>query len=216
MLNRRSHLRRMLAGALVISGCFAASGAAQELSWWDGGARLDVTSDAFVRDGKLPDSMIYNGEVNGVNACTANGAAGADQSPQLSWSRVPSNTRSFVVVLYDTTAAFTHWGMYNIDAKARSLPHDAGVAASGYGKQISNDFGDPNYDGPCPPANVAPDAHHYVFTVYALDVDLDVRSASSNFPANSETLYHALIRAGRNGHILGSGSLGTYYSSTPK
>jgi hypothetical protein len=38
---------------------------------------------------------------------------------------------------------------------------------------------------------------------------------SANFPANAETLYHALIRAGVKGEILGSASLTGYYSSTP-
>lgn len=61
---------------------------------------------------------------------------------------------------------------------------------------------------------VAPDAHHYVFTVYALDTELKV-STLPNFPANAETIYHALIHAARGGHILASGSLGTYYSDTP-
>ena len=96
----------------------------------------------------------------------------------------------------------------------RELPEGAGAADSKYGGQINNDFGDPNYDGPCPPAGVAPDAHHYVFTVYALDTQIKV-SSLANFPANAETLYHALIRAGRDGHILASGSLATYYSATP-
>jgi Raf kinase inhibitor-like YbhB/YbcL family protein len=214
MLSRNPQ-RRALLFALA-AGFLGTDSLGADESWWEGAAHLELSSDTFVRDGALPDSMIYNDEIKGVNACTANGATGADRSPQLSWKNVPPNTRSFVVVLYDPTAAFTHWGMYNIAADVRSLPEDAGSAASRYGQQIVNDFLDPHYDGPCPPANVVPDAHHYVFTVYALDVLLDVRSASSNFPANAETLYHALIRAARHGHILASGSLGTYYSSTPK
>ena len=182
---------------------------------WEGQApRLEVRSTTFAQNGPLPDSVIYNAISNGVNICTANGAVGADQSPQLHWSRVPDNTRSFVVVLYDTTAAFTHWGMYNIAAHVRSLPANAGAAASSFGSQVHNDFGDPSYDGPCPPAGVAPDAHHYVFTVYALDTELTL-SSSANFPANAETLYHALLHAARDGHILASGSIATYYSATP-
>ena len=96
----------------------------------------------------------------------------------------------------------------------RALPENAGAIGSTYGSQVNNDFGDPSYDGPCPPAGVPPDAHHYVFTVYALDTELEV-STLTNFPANAETLEHALLDAARNGHILASGSLGTYYSATP-
>lgn len=182
---------------------------------WEGQEhKLAVTSTTFTENGPLPDSAIYNSIFQGVNSCTANGAPGGDQSPQLQWSHVPSNTRSFVVVLYDTTAAFTHWGMYNIASHVHALPENAGAVGSTYGSQVNNDFGDPSYDGPCPPAGVPPDAHHYVFTVYALDTELKV-STLTNFPANAETLEHALLDAARGGHILASGSLGTYYSATP-
>jgi Raf kinase inhibitor-like YbhB/YbcL family protein len=182
---------------------------------WDGiAATLDVTSTTFIENGPLPDTVIYNALANGLNICTATGAAGGDQSPQLQWTHVPRETRSFVVILYDPTASFTHWGMYNIPAHTRALPQNAGVAGSSYGTQVTNDFGDMSYDGPCPPQGVAPEAHHYVFTVYALDTQLTL-PALANFPANTETLYHALIHAARHGHILASGHLGTYYSATP-
>ncbi|HEX3682928.1 MAG TPA: hypothetical protein VHU83_10335 [Bryobacteraceae bacterium] len=78
--------------------------------------------------------------------------------------------------------------------------------------------------GRVPPANVAPYVHHYIFTVYALtvyaltvyalDADLSFPS-STNFPANAETLYQALIEAGRCHHILASASLTGLYSTMP-
>jgi hypothetical protein len=41
-----------------------------------------------------------------------------------------------------------------------------------------NDFGDPHFDGPCPPPTDAP--HAYQYTVYALKVDkLPVDSTAS-------------------------------------
>jgi hypothetical protein len=163
----------------------------------------------------LPLSAILNNQVNGVNACTASGAAGGDLSPQLSWSGAPWGTATYVVVLYDVTAGFTHWGMYNIHGNATGLPKGAGVAGSTYGQQIENDFWlGAEYDGPCPPANVTPDAHQYVFTVYALSTTLDL-PGSANFPADAETLYQGLIQAGRKGEILASASLTSYDSSTP-
>lgn len=206
--------RAGVALAVGLTGLTVSVVSADEPSWQAGHDRLEVTSTTFTENGPLPDAVIYNYLYNGLNICTANGAPGGDQSPQLQWSHVPHNTRSFVVILYDTTAAFTHWGMYNIAPDVRELPQGAGAADSKYGGQVNNDFGDPGYDGPCPPAGVAPDAHHYVFTVYALDSPLKI-SSSANFPANGETLYHALIRAGRDGHILASGSIATHYSATP-
>jgi Raf kinase inhibitor-like YbhB/YbcL family protein len=176
---------------------------------------FQLYSTTFQNNGTPPVSMILNNPSNGVNTCTASGAAGGDQSPQLFWAGAPWGTRSFVVVLYDTTASFTHWGMYNIPGGVNQLPQNAGVAGSSFGPQIANDFGlGRQYDGPCPPAGFAPEIHHYVFTVYALSTTLQL-SGSANFPANGETLYHALIAAGQRGQILGQASLTALYSATP-
>jgi Raf kinase inhibitor-like YbhB/YbcL family protein len=210
----RRWLRHGLAAAMGLAGVMLGSVNAEEPPGSGGEERLDVTSTTFTDHGTLPLITVYNFVVNGLNACTADGSTGGDQSPQLSWTHVPHHTRSFVVILYDTTAAFTHWGMYNIAAHRRELPQNAGVATSSFGQQVNNDFALPGYDGPCPPAGVEPFAHHYVFTVYALDTELTL-SASANFPANGETLYHALIHAGREGHILASGSIVGLFSATP-
>lgn len=201
--------------AAVLAWASSGSAAAQDAPGQDDEHHLQVTSDTFSPGAALPLSAIFNNPVNGLNTCTPNGAAGGDESPQLSWRHVPQGTRSFVVILYDTTAAFTHWGMYNIAAQSRMLPQNAGSAGSAFGAQVVNDFGDPQYDGPCPPANVTPFAHHYVFTVYALDREL-ILSSLANFPAGAETLYHALIEAAREGHVLASGSILSLYSSTPE
>jgi len=73
--------------------------------------------------------MINNIIVNNVNACSADGSAGGNQSPELSWTRANPGTRSFVVTAYDVTAAFTHWGMYNISSKATGFdPKTAGFS----------------------------------------------------------------------------------------
>lgn len=178
----------------------------------DGKFRLSSTT--FANKTTLPLSMIDNIPANGVNTCSINGSPGGDQSPELSWTSPPTGTRSFVAVLYDVTAAFTHWGMYNISPTVTRLPENAGVAGSVYGDQIVNDFGDASYDGPCPPPGVAPFVHEYVFTVYALATKLNLPS-STNFPANAETLYQALINSGRDGDILDSASLVGLYSTTP-
>jgi Raf kinase inhibitor-like YbhB/YbcL family protein len=177
---------------------------------------FQLHSPAFDDNGTPPLSMILNEQSNGVNACTASGATGGDQSPELYWIDAPPNTVSFVVVLYDTTASFTHWGIYNIPGYVNALPLNAGVAGSKYGRQIENDFNlGQEYDGPCPPAGVTPYIHNYVFTVYALSTTLNL-PGSANFPANAETLYHAFIKAGERGQILGTASLTALYSATPR
>ncbi len=154
--------------------------------------RFRVTSTTFQNGTEVPMSMVYSG------------CGGGNQSPELSWSRAPRDTRSFAVAMFDVTANFTHWGIYNISREATGLPVNAGVPGSSYGQQITNDFGNMEYDGPCPPAGLV---HHYVITVYALDTELQLPS-SAQFPANAETLFRNLI-----GHVLDSASITGLYST---
>jgi Raf kinase inhibitor-like YbhB/YbcL family protein len=176
---------------------------------------FQVSSTTFQNNSVLPISMIDNITANGVNSCSIDGSAGGDQSPQLSWTNAPSGTASFVVILYDETASFTHWGMYNIGPSATGMPENAGVKGSTFGQQVVNDFGAAaEYDGPCPPANVKPFVHHYVFTVYALSTELHL-GGSKDFPPNAERLFHVLINAGRYHQILASAKIVGLYSTTP-
>jgi Raf kinase inhibitor-like YbhB/YbcL family protein len=197
-------------GALVVGLLGTAS--AEDNARFHGGFK--VSSATFENYSTLPISMIDNYAVNGVNACSSNGAPGGDQSPELSWTRAPWGTRSFVVMAFDETASFTHWGMYNIAPDVRSLPANAGISGSTYGAQIINDDGSVGYEGPCPPPNYLPAIHHYVFTVYALDMFLDL-PASTDFPAAAETLLHALVTAVAQGHVLDSATINGFYSTAP-
>ena len=164
---------------------------------------FQVTSTTFSNGGTLPLSMVWD-------QCTYY-PGGGNQSPELSWSNVPRSTRSFVVIGYDITAAFTHRGMYNIAGKTTELPENAGIPSSTYGTQIANDFGDLNYDGPCPPPAYNPVNHNYVFTVYALDIVLPALPSFGDFTPDSETLSHALIAGARADHILDSASVGGFF-----
>jgi phosphatidylethanolamine-binding protein (PEBP) family uncharacterized protein len=133
----------LVAGVALALVILAASASAQE--------SFQLHSTTFSNDSTLPISMILNNQVNGVNTCTASGAAGYDESPELFWTGAPRGTQFFAVVLYDVTASFTHWGMYNINGNVTQLPENAGLAGSHYGLQIENDFDlGQQYDGPCP------------------------------------------------------------------
>jgi hypothetical protein len=52
-----------------------------------------VRSTTFEDGTELPLSMINNIQTSGVNACTPNGNAGGNQSPELSWSPGKHSTR---------------------------------------------------------------------------------------------------------------------------
>ncbi len=169
----------------------------------DGRHQLQLSTTTFTNGEELPLIMVL-----GSNNCTYI-SGGGDESPELSWKNPPRGTRSFVVTMFDTTAAFTHWGMYNISPTTTELPEDAGVAGSIYGEQVFNDFYyGAEYDGPCPPNNLKPYVHNYAVTVFALDTTLYLTSNPPNFPANAETLYRAM-----SDHVLQTASVHGYFTT---
>jgi Raf kinase inhibitor-like YbhB/YbcL family protein len=100
---------------------------------------------------------------------------GKDISPQLTWSGFPSQTKSFVVWMYDpegpTPSGFWHWYVADIPVTTTSLAAGAGVPASAAlpagAFQINNDAGVPRYVGAAPPAGSG--THRHFITVTALD-----------------------------------------------
>lgn len=131
------------------------------------------------------------------------GCTGENRSPQLAWSDVPENAKSFAVVMHDpdapTSGGFYHWVMFNIPGDRRELAE--GDGGKHLGQMLSGvtlghtDFGSNEYGGPCPPPGPP---HHYHLTVYALDVDelpLDksTTGAKLEFMASQHTLAKAEI-----------------------
>jgi Raf kinase inhibitor-like YbhB/YbcL family protein len=184
-------------------------------AWDDEDHRLTLHSSTFEDGGTLPLSMINTiPTASGTNSCTASGANGGNQSPQLTWRHAPRETRSFAVVAYDVTAQFTHWQMYNIAPERTGLPENAGVSGSTLGTQNGNDFLQTAYSGPCPPTTLQPLSHKYEFTVYALDIVLPTVPAFGDFvPAGAEGLYQELIKAAQRGHVLASATISGNFSA---
>jgi Raf kinase inhibitor-like YbhB/YbcL family protein len=121
-----------------------------------GAPALEVSSDAFVKDGQIP--VVYTCD-------------GTDISPPLSWGPVPQGTAGIAILVTDPDApggTFIHWVAYNIPPGTRRIPAGApGKNPLPAGSvQGMNDMGRQGYGGPCPPKGKP---HHYHFTVYALD-----------------------------------------------
>lgn len=101
---------------------------------------------------------------------------GSNLSPQISWSAVPKDTKSFAVTVYDpdapTGSGWWHWTVFNIPADVTELKEGASLdpkkMPSG-AVEGRTDFGKPGYGGACPPVGDKP--HHYILTVYALKID---------------------------------------------
>jgi len=229
MRSRQTMKLPLLAGfGLVLCLIPGGPGRARAQDGQDSHRRFRLSSTTFKNNATLPLSMIGNSPSPSnpsLNTCTQDGSPGGNQSPQLSWSHAPRHTRSFVVIAYDVTAAFTHWGLYNISPETTQLPENAGVTGSAVGTQVYNDFADAAYDGPCPPTSFVPLNHHYMFTVYALDTKLRLvfegivfppppgSTSPPHFPSLPEGLYHTLLKAAREGHILASSSISGFYSA---
>jgi hypothetical protein len=129
---------------------------------------------------------------------------GDNLSPPLSWSGVPADAASLVLIVVDPDApggTFGHWGVFDLPRDCSGLAEGAGAdAAPGGGKVAVNDFGDARYDGPEPPRGHG--THHYHFRLAALDV---ARLALPPRPSVA-----AVWRAAR-GHVLASAEIvGTY------
>jgi hypothetical protein len=122
-------------------------------------------------------------------------------SPALNWYDPPKRTKTFALIVEDPDApsgTFTHWVIYNIPGTAKGLPEQMPldeVLPSG-ARQLKNDAGRVGYFGPLPPPGKV---HHYIFTLYALDQELN--------PVGDKTF---LLNA-MQGHVIGQGKLtGTY------
>ncbi len=131
------------------------------------------------------------------------GGDGGDRSPDLAWSEIPVETRSFALVVDDPDAprgVWVHWVLFNLPADAVELA--AGVPRApelpSGARQGVNDSGDVGYGGPCPPRGAS---HRYFFRLYALDCALNLPPG-----VNRSDLDEAMA-----GHILAEATLmGTY------
>lgn len=139
-------------------------------------------------------------------------ADGHNVSPPLTWTGVPSGTRSLAVVCEDPDAGnpppFVHWVIYNIPPDATGLPENVPFEPNapmpreidGAVQGLSG-FRRPIYRGPAPPPGKV---HHYHFVVYALD--------TADLPAG---LNRAELLDAVKSHILGQGELVSLYERKP-
>jgi Raf kinase inhibitor-like YbhB/YbcL family protein len=156
---------------------------------------IPVTATAQVENLEITSPAFKNGEaIPTIYSCR-----GEDISPALTWAEPPAGTQSFVIIMDDPGAGWTHWTIYNIPASVRDLKEALPVdpELSDGSLQGKTSFGSSGYGGPCPPTGV----HEYFFRLYALDTMLSVPTKSFGFE----------IVSAMKGHILASGELtGTF------
>lgn len=161
---------------------------------------MKIVSSAFKDGQPIPQKYAY---VKG----------GKSISPALNWTDSPAGVKEFALIVDDPDAPFpdkprkqgpwVHWIIYKIPAIAAGLKEGLGNAEKlsdpAGALQGKNDFGEIGYGGPMPPQGSPP--HRYVFTIYALDAQLDLKPG----------LTKAKLLEAIKGHILAEGKLtGTY------
>lgn len=168
--------------------CACRRHASEDLADGQTPASLPVASSSFHNGDRIPQKFTCDG---------------AGTSPDIRLPSPPAGTKSFLLVMDDpdATFGFVHWLIYNIPADARDIPEGASShpglpAGVAEGQNSASNTG---YFGPCPPGT---NPHHYVFRVYALDVDPALPAGSTK----------KQVAAATKGHILAEGSITGLYT----
>lgn len=156
---------------------------------------MTLTSPDFADGQPIPRVHAYVGE-------------GENRPPRLAWSNLPAGTVELALIVDDPDAPrpepWVHDVLYNIPTDATPEEMVLRGATADSARRFTagvNSWGESGWGGPYPPPG-AP--HRYVFTLYALDVVLELEPG-----ATKERLLEAM-----QGHILGTATLtGTYQRS---
>lgn len=155
-----------------------------------------LSSPQVVEGGMLSQDQVLNGF----------GCSGKNISPELNWSGEPAKTKSFALTVYDpdapTGSGWWHWVVFNIPVSTHSLALNSGSGSNDLlppgTVQSRTDFGSAEYGGACPPKKDG--AHHYEFTVWALDIetlplDSNASAAMVGFFLYQHELGHTVLTA---------------------
>lgn len=155
-----------------------------------GGEPFILRSAAFADGGVM--ALRYTGNFHECH--------GGNVSPPLTWANVPSGTRSFALVVFDFDGraglGVVHWVVYGVPSAVTTLEEGAGAAPGAGFIGGMNMQSSPRYAGPCP--RPGDSFHHYMFTVYALD--LTRRSLGPGLTRDK-------LLSAMNGHILAASSI---------
>ncbi len=133
---------------------------------------LTLTSPAFMNNGIIPKDY----------TCDTQSA----RPPVLLVNGAPKGTKSFALIMEDPDLpeaikqsrgiqSFIHWLLYNIPGNSTEII--LGTTPSEWGITSANGV---DYVPPCPPPELEPSEHRYIFTLYALDNQINAGSALSS------------------------------------
>ena len=141
--------------ALVLAGCGTAGYGAPVAP-----APMTVKSEAFI-----------SGTLAQRYTCHAHGPK---INPPLNWSGAPLGTKSFALIVDDSSAPITpfiYWIVFDINPGSTDIQEGSPPTGA---RQAVNSAGTSTYDAPCPSSG----QHSYRFTVYALNKTLSLPSGA--------------------------------------
>lgn len=145
---------------------------------------MQITSTNFDQNEPLPEKYSAYGE---------------NINPLLTFSEIPDNTASLLLIVDDPDAPnglFTHWIVYNMSPATLQII-EGEIPLSGI--EGVNDTGKKGYFGPKPPSGT----HRYFFRLFALDISLEFPDI---IEVNREEIDQAI-----DGHVIEKTELiGTY------
>jgi Raf kinase inhibitor-like YbhB/YbcL family protein len=138
-------------------------------------AGIAVRSSAFAEGATIPTRYTCDGD---------------DDSPELSWSGVPSDAKELALVVDDPKAGhYVHWTVVGIPPTVTGAAEDEEPEG---GTELANSAGDDDWMGPCPPEGDG--VHDYLFAVYALDAPLGLADDATPDEVRTAIGEHALAR----------------------
>ena len=146
-------------------------------------ANMKIVSSTFDNNQNIPSKYTCDGE---------------NINPPLTFSVIPNNAKSLVLIVDDPDApggVWTHWILFNISPAIQNITENSVPPEAIQG---ITSFGSNRYGGPCPPFGT----HHYFFKLFALDTKLNLTDKT-----DSENLQEAM-----KGHVIEQTQLVGIYS----
>ena len=137
---------------------------------------MKITSSAFQNNQSIPAKYSCDGE---------------DVNPPLTFSELPDNTQSLVLIMDAPDApagTWVHWTIWNINPTTTEIAENSVPEGAVEGITSSGSAG---YGGPCPPSG----EHRYIFKLYALDAMLELDASADKAALEQEMQSYILGKA---------------------
>lgn len=153
-----------------------------------GASIFKIVSETVKNRKPLPNAHVFNGF----------GCSGENLTPSFKLLNIPKDAKSLAFTVYDpdapTGSGWWHLVAINIPANTTEISKESLVNSL----QIKNDYGNPQFDGACPPKGDK--KHRYIFTAYALkipkiEVPTSASAAMAGYFIKANTIASAKVTA---------------------